>query len=173
MRYYRFAAIAVLALAVVIFGGVAIATPSAPPTAVQAEYVTDASVVYVDTDRGHGSGVHIGDGYVLTAGHVADGAKTIQLKTAGGKFQPAEVLWLNKEYDIALLRTDGAGIGAATLSCRYAHTGEDIRAIGVFRARVQKDGRSVSLGNFPTAEDAHAAYVSAANDLYGEYARAA
>jgi S1-C subfamily serine protease len=127
MRYYRWAAIALLALTVVIFGGVAIATPSAPPPA---PAVTDASVVYVDTDRGHGSGVHIGDGYVITAGHVADGAKTIQLKTAGGKFHPAEVLWLNKEYDIALLRTDGTGIGAATLACRYAHVGEDIRAIG-------------------------------------------
>lgn len=130
MRFYRYAAIAVLALAAVVFGGVAIATPSASPQPAPIEYVTEASVVYVDTDKGHGSGVHIGDGYILTAGHVADGIKTIQIKTAGGKFQPADVLWLNKEYDIALLRTKPDGIGAATLACRYAHAGEDIRAIG-------------------------------------------
>lgn len=128
-HFYRYAALAVLAFAVIIVGGVAVATPSAPPKA-PSEYVTDASVVYVDTATGHGSGVHIGDGYILTAGHVADGAKNLQIKSAGGKFRPAEVLWINKEYDVALLRTDAAGIGAATLACRYAHVGEDIRAIG-------------------------------------------
>jgi S1-C subfamily serine protease len=131
-NFYRYAGIAVVAFAVLIFGGVAIATSStpAPPPAIQETLVTDASVVYVDTDRGHGSGVHIGDGYILTAGHVAENAKNLQIKTAGGKLRPADVIWINKEYDVALLRTDPKGIGAATLSCRYAHVGEDIRAIG-------------------------------------------
>ncbi|WP_247750166.1 serine protease [Rhizobium sp. 16-449-1b] len=128
-NFYRYAGLAVLAFAVLIFGGVAIATPSTPAP-IQAALVADASVVYVDTGSGHGSGVHIGDGYILTAGHVADSAKSLQIKTAGGKLRPADVLWINKEYDVALLRTDPKGIGAATLSCRYARVGEDIRAIG-------------------------------------------
>jgi serine protease Do len=131
-NFYRYAGLAVLAFAVLIVGGVAIATPSTPaaPPAIQAALVTDASVVYVDTGSGHGSGVHIGDGYILTAGHVADSAKILHIKTSDGKTRPADVLWINKEYDVALLRTDPKDIGAATLSCRYAHVGEDIRAIG-------------------------------------------
>lgn len=47
------------------------------------------------------------------------------------------------------------------------------RRPGEFRARIQKDGKSVSLGTFSTPEQAHAAYVDAANDLHGEFARAA
>lgn len=41
-----------------------------------------------------------------------------------------------------------------------------------FSAVVQVDGMPRYLGRFPTAEAAHAAYVSAANDLHGEFARA-
>lgn len=129
MKFYRWAAAAVLATAVVILGTVAVATPATPPKPA-VEHVTDASVVFVSVDKGHGSGVHIGQGYVLTAAHVVDGATTIMLRTADGAPRPADVLWVNKTYDIALLKTDPTGIGAATLACRYAHTGEDIRAIG-------------------------------------------
>lgn len=129
MKFYRWAAAAVLATAAVLFTVAAVATPANSPAPV-VEHVTDASVVFVSVDKGHGSGVHIGQGYVLTAAHVVDGATMIKLKTADGKFRPADVLWVNKTYDIALLKTDPAGIGAATLACRYAHTGEDIRAIG-------------------------------------------
>lgn len=40
-------------------------------------------------------------------------------------------------------------------------------------ASIQKDGRQRHLGYFDTAEAAHAAYVEAANDLFGDCARAA
>lgn len=42
-----------------------------------------------------------------------------------------------------------------------------------WRARVSKDGRRVGLGVFDTPEQAHAAYVAAAINLHGEFARAA
>lgn len=42
-----------------------------------------------------------------------------------------------------------------------------------FRACIEHDGRRYSLGVFPTASAAHAAYVAAANKLHGEFARAA
>ena len=42
---------------------------------------------------------------------------------------------------------------------------------GAWRARIRVDGKRVFLGNFPTPELAHAAYVQAASALHGEFAR--
>jgi hypothetical protein len=44
---------------------------------------------------------------------------------------------------------------------------------GTFRARIVVNGKSIFLGTFPTAEEAHAAYVAAARRYFGEFARAA
>jgi hypothetical protein len=44
--------------------------------------------------------------------------------------------------------------------------------IGRWRATVYKNGRKHHLGSFATPEDAHAAYVTAARKLFGEFARA-
>ena len=44
---------------------------------------------------------------------------------------------------------------------------------GRFQARIRRDGKSIHLGMFATAEEAHAAYASAAKELFGEFARAA
>jgi len=40
-------------------------------------------------------------------------------------------------------------------------------------AGIKKDGKSFNLGRFDSAEEAHAAYVAKAHELFGEYARAA
>lgn len=42
-----------------------------------------------------------------------------------------------------------------------------------WKAQIQKDGRKKGLGYFFTAEDAHAAYLAAANAEFGEFARVA
>jgi hypothetical protein len=42
-----------------------------------------------------------------------------------------------------------------------------------WQASIGKDGRSRHLGHFATKEEAHAAYVCAAESLFGEFARAA
>jgi len=44
---------------------------------------------------------------------------------------------------------------------------------GLFQAKVYAEGRNRSLGYFKTAPEAHAAYCSAARELFGEYARTA
>ena len=40
-----------------------------------------------------------------------------------------------------------------------------------YNARIRVKGRRLFVGNFPTAEDAHAAYCIAASKYYGEFAR--
>jgi len=47
------------------------------------------------------------------------------------------------------------------------------KARGTWYARIAKDGRQQHLGVFPTAADAHAAYVAAAVVIHGEFARTA
>ena len=44
---------------------------------------------------------------------------------------------------------------------------------GRWWARIRHDGRRIGLGFYGTPEEAHAAYVAAANDMHGEFARAA
>ena len=43
---------------------------------------------------------------------------------------------------------------------------------GRFIASIYKNGRRIHLGMFATPEAAHAAYVAAARELFGEFARA-
>jgi AP2 domain len=42
----------------------------------------------------------------------------------------------------------------------------------VFAARIKVDYRTINLGRFPTAEEAHAVYAKAAREHFGEFARA-
>lgn len=73
--------------------------------------------VKIDVGEDHGSGTHIGNGYVITAAHVVDG-RTPKVVTDTGATNDAEVLWSNKGYDVAMLRIkDFAGIESAPLSC--------------------------------------------------------
>jgi HNH endonuclease/AP2 domain len=46
------------------------------------------------------------------------------------------------------------------------------RDSGKWRAQIWKDGRAIYLGQFRTPEEAHAAYVAKARELFGEFARA-
>ena len=89
------------------------------------------AMVKVITKGGHGSGFHIGNGYLITAAHVVKDADKLQLKTSLGGQAKAEVLWTNKAHDIALLRVEGPlDLAVAPLSCRVPEVGEDIMAKG-------------------------------------------
>ncbi|WP_164903167.1 S1 family peptidase [Rhizobium leguminosarum] len=95
-----------------------------PPT------TSEDSVVMVNLADGHGSGVHIGNGLVVTAAHVADGTKPIKIKSSDGAEADAEVLWANKAYDVALLSTKGKIPGSAEIDCRAPKLGDEIQAAG-------------------------------------------
>lgn len=98
-----------------------------PPTSSPA---TEAATVKIVMQNGHGSGVHIGDGFIVTAAHVIGQSKDAQVKSKDGVTRKADVLWVNTAYDIALLRTSSAGLGTAHLSCGSAKAGDPITAYG-------------------------------------------
>lgn len=100
--------------------GVAYTVPAKP--------ALPSSVVKVLVGEGHGSGVHIGNGYILTAAHVTHG-QPASLKLDNGELVGVEVLWENKDYDVALLRTN-AKLAHSKLSCRTAGDGERVVARG-------------------------------------------
>lgn len=90
-----------------------------------------SSVVKIIVEGGHGSGVHIGNGYVLTATHVVDGKTGIKLKSSLGDIQDVEVLWANKARDVALLRAKRPDrLQASALSCDPLTLGQKITAEG-------------------------------------------
>jgi S1-C subfamily serine protease len=91
---------------------------------------TESATVKIVVNDGHGSGVHIGDGFIVTAAHVVGQSTDVQIKSKDGMMRKADVLWVNTTYDIALLRTSSAGLGTAHLSCGAAKAGDPIVAYG-------------------------------------------
>lgn len=89
------------------------------------------STVKVVLEKGHGSGVHIGNGYVLTAGHVVAENKSVKIQFDDKSFLPADVMWSSAAKDVALVRfKDNGRVAASNLSCRVAGPGERITARG-------------------------------------------
>ena len=89
------------------------------------------AMVKVITKGGHGSGFHMGDGFIVTAAHVVGDAEKVSLKTSLGATVEAGVLWANEAYDIALLRLAGpVDLQSAPLICRVPQVGETITAKG-------------------------------------------
>ena len=88
-------------------------------------------VVKIIVANGHGSGVSIGNGIIITAAHVVGDLSTVKLKSAVGDIQPAEVLWVSKKYDIAYLKASNPKrLGTSSLACREPAQGETIIAKG-------------------------------------------
>jgi serine protease Do len=112
--------------------GVAVAVLLAVFTGAAVGWMTDdhrSAVVYIQVGEGHGSGVHIGQGYVLTAAHVVVNQPSVVVRAESGGVAPARVLWANEAKDVALLKVD-LDMGAASLECRVPQVGEDIEAVG-------------------------------------------
>jgi len=87
--------------------------------------------VKVMLDGGHGSAVHIGAGLYLTAAHLFERpSKRLDLRFKGGSLRPAEVLWISKERDIALMKADGDGVSFARLNCGMPQIGDEITLAG-------------------------------------------
>ncbi len=88
------------------------------------------STVKVQTETGHGSGVHIGNGLVLTAAHVVKDLEFTRIKTQDDVTVDAVTLWSNTNYDAALLYAPALRAKASPVSCRAPLSGEHVRVSG-------------------------------------------
>ena len=89
------------------------------------------SAVRIETPTGLGSGVYIGNGVIITAAHVVDTAPVVTLRSDAGDEQRGEVLWTNKQYDIAAVRpANSRRFAYAQLQCREPVVGEQLTAAG-------------------------------------------
>lgn len=97
---------------------------------------SDATVVRVALEAGHGTGVYIGNNQVITAAHVAVHGVTdgFTVTDANGNEVHATVLWFNEVSDVGLLRLDAPlkGVVPAPLLCtnRDLRVGDSVKAIG-------------------------------------------
>lgn len=80
----------------------------------------------------HGSGVVIdGDGRLITNNHVIDGLKDIYVVAYDGKAYKAELVYANKEIDLALLKIDRKNLKAINFAKESEiNVGDDVIAIG-------------------------------------------
>jgi S1-C subfamily serine protease len=95
---------------------------------------SSSTVKVIVGDRGHGSGVYIGPGLIVTAAHVVANLKDnkITIKTESGNLlKEAELLWVNAARDVAVIKPKGTiGLKAANLSCGTPAFGDNIMARG-------------------------------------------
>lgn len=91
-----------------------------------------SSTVIISNDEGHGSGVHIGHGFILTAAHVVENRASMQVTDDRGRVQTGTVLWANKAYDVALIRIDrNETLASSRLDCAtHLAIGDEISAFG-------------------------------------------
>ena len=89
--------------------------------------------VRVEPDSGHGSGVVIGNGVIVTNQHVVDKTKDgkVSITFANGDKREGKVLWKGvTPYDLALIRVDTQGVQAATIDCSISKPGREVFSHG-------------------------------------------
>lgn len=81
------------------------------------------AVVQLDTNFGLGSGVIYDEaGYILTAAHVIEGARTVKVRLADGRLFDGEIVGAHVPTDIAVVKIDAPNLPVAKLA-----TGVDTR----------------------------------------------
>ncbi len=112
----------------------ALALKSSAPAKVDvptASVSLQSAVVTIESGLGSGSGFFISDdGYLLTNEHVVGGAKFVKIKTLTGKSMIGEVMRIDSIRDVALIKTEGAGMPVLAIRKTVPNVGEAVYAIG-------------------------------------------
>ena len=89
-------------------------------------------VVTVETDDGHGSGFAItNDGYLITNAHVVGDASLVKVKFHKGFTLDAQVVKVNRDFDICLLKVPASDVAAMAIGDDNGlMLGEELYAIG-------------------------------------------
>jgi S1-C subfamily serine protease len=88
-------------------------------------------VVTIRIGQGHGSGVMIGnDGYIITNAHVVGDAKSVQIITSLGLEVEGKVISVNKNRDVALVKTPIKIRKTVTINNELPTVGSDMFAVG-------------------------------------------
>jgi len=100
--------------------------------------VDTSSAVEVLVGDGHGSGVYVGNGYVLTAAHVAVNGLvqpitvSRQRDAAWTDSYDAKVVWIDQVRDFAILKINAVEVTfkAAKIECTEPTLGQDVTVAG-------------------------------------------
>jgi serine protease Do len=89
------------------------------------------AVVTVENNSGFGSGVIISeDGYIITNFHVVEDEKNVFVKIGKDNKVKADVVRVNSDYDLALLKIHAAAIKALGFSREKSDVGDEVYAAG-------------------------------------------
>lgn len=80
--------------------------------------------------NGNGSGLHIGNGIILTAAHVVENEGNLKVRTLDGKELPATVIMMDKDHDFAFLKVEGKLDNYIPLTCEYPQFNQQIKMYG-------------------------------------------
>lgn len=116
--------------------GVALGAPTAASTTVKSDPTVSAveiATFKADKEDGHGSGVVLPSGLILTAGHVVADDDSFEVRYDGGEPRPAVVLWQDTVHDVAILASMlQRPNNPAPLECGAAvPVGEPIEVVGL------------------------------------------
>ncbi len=103
------------------------------------------AVVTILNNSGHGSGFLVSeDGYIMTNAHVVDGFNDLKVKFANGFSFTPEVVSIDVDVDVALLKVPGDGYPHLTMTTVQPDLGDEILVIGT---PAQEDlSQSISRG---------------------------
>lgn len=108
----------IVALALLAIGYLVFSANDTKPSGLLSPYVK------IETNSGHGSATHIGDGYFVTAAHVVARQGGLRIKATDNSIHDLEIMWFNQTYDVALLRVAKHDrFASVPMSCSIAAVG--------------------------------------------------
>jgi serine protease Do len=90
-----------------------------------------SSVVKINVGEGHGSGVHLGNGLIITAAHVVNGMEPLRITDDGGAIHKAERMWANTVFDLAMVKMETPDdVAVSEMICTIPEVGDLVEAVG-------------------------------------------